>query len=338
MVEPWPGLDDALDQLLLLRLVDLAVDGLAEDVVRVSSRVARPAGRVDQRHVEALDDVAVREQQRRLDPELAAARVLRDAGLLAGRPARSPSRSSSRRRQAGRSSCHWAQAIGRRRRLSPPPTSVEASAAAPRRGAHAAAPRRHRRRVSSRRRVAGRSFAPRLAIGPAAARVSVRPGAPLDRARPVRRGREEQRDPAHVADRGTRALEGLAGRRRPAKRPILGQASVRPSTPSASASRNSVARPRGDMTSGATLPSVRAASERRPMGWYCQRPEALVADASSACRARPAKSSRASSKPLEGVVAVEVVAVTAAVNARLYSAFGNAERVAAGARRRARPR
>ena len=89
-------LDHALDQLLLLRRVDLAGRPPGGRSPRgVELGVAGPAGGVDQRDVEPLDDVAVGEEERRLHPELAPAGVLRDAGLLAGRSRR------RRRRWAG---------------------------------------------------------------------------------------------------------------------------------------------------------------------------------------------------------------------------------------------
>ena len=93
-------LDHALDQLLLLRAIDLAGDRAAEDLVRLQLRIASAAGRVDQRHIEALDDVLVGEQERRLHPEIAAPRVARDAGLLARR-GRGRSRQGRGRRRLG---------------------------------------------------------------------------------------------------------------------------------------------------------------------------------------------------------------------------------------------
>ena len=77
--------DDRADQLLHLERVEVAVDRASEDLVGVLLRVAGPAGRVDDRDVILLDDLAVREDERRLQPEVAAARVLGDPGLLARR-------------------------------------------------------------------------------------------------------------------------------------------------------------------------------------------------------------------------------------------------------------
>ena len=105
-----PGLDDRADQLLHLERVEVAVDRAPEDLVGVLLRVARPAGRVDDRDVELLDDLAVREEQRGPQAEVAPARVLRDPGLLArrvGRRVRSSSEGQSsrvgHRRRRGRS-------------------------------------------------------------------------------------------------------------------------------------------------------------------------------------------------------------------------------------------
>ena len=78
------GLDDALDQLLLLGRLDLAATARSKISSGLQLRVARPAGRVDERDVELLDDLPVREEERRLHPEVAPAGVLRDRRLLAG--------------------------------------------------------------------------------------------------------------------------------------------------------------------------------------------------------------------------------------------------------------
>src|SRR4029077_9389802 len=74
--------DDALDELLLASGIDLAGHRSPEDLVRLELRIARPTGGVDERNVELVDDLAVREQERRLHPELAPAGVLRDGRLL----------------------------------------------------------------------------------------------------------------------------------------------------------------------------------------------------------------------------------------------------------------
>src|SRR5712671_2094450 len=76
------GLDHARDQLLHLGGLDPAGRRPLEDVLRRQLGIAGPAGRVDQGNVEALDDLLVRKEQRRLHPELAAAGILRDRGLL----------------------------------------------------------------------------------------------------------------------------------------------------------------------------------------------------------------------------------------------------------------
>src|SRR5437867_289171 len=75
--------DDGPDQLLHLERVEVAGQGTPEDLLRVLLRVTGPARRVDQRHVVALDDLTVREEQRRLHPELTAAGILWDRRLLA---------------------------------------------------------------------------------------------------------------------------------------------------------------------------------------------------------------------------------------------------------------
>ncbi len=76
-------LDHPLDELLLLGRIDLPGHRAAEDLVRLELRVARPAGGVDERDVELLDDLAVGEEEGRLHPEVAPPRILRDPGLLA---------------------------------------------------------------------------------------------------------------------------------------------------------------------------------------------------------------------------------------------------------------
>ena len=80
-----PGLDDRADELLHLERVEVAVDRAPEDLVGVLLGVAGPAGRVDDRDVVLLDDLAVREDQRRPHPEVAPPGVLGDPGLLARR-------------------------------------------------------------------------------------------------------------------------------------------------------------------------------------------------------------------------------------------------------------
>ena len=52
IVEPWPGFDDRRDELLHLDRVEVAGDGAPEDLLGRLFRVARPAGGVDDRHVE----------------------------------------------------------------------------------------------------------------------------------------------------------------------------------------------------------------------------------------------------------------------------------------------
>jgi hypothetical protein len=75
-----PGLDHPADQLALLLRRDPAVDGALEDVVRRELGVAGPAGGVDERHVVALDDLAVGEDERRPHPQVEAAGVARNRG------------------------------------------------------------------------------------------------------------------------------------------------------------------------------------------------------------------------------------------------------------------
>src|SRR5450759_4868875 len=77
------GLDDVGDQTLHRCRRDLAVHRAPEDLLRVQLRVAGAAGRVDQRHVVPLHDLPVGEQERRLHPQLVAARVARNRGLAA---------------------------------------------------------------------------------------------------------------------------------------------------------------------------------------------------------------------------------------------------------------
>ena len=90
IVEPWPDSMTPWMSFCCLAGVDLARDRATEDLLRVQLRVARPAGGVDERDVELLDDLAIGEEERRLHPELAPAWVLRDGRLLAGRAVRVP--------------------------------------------------------------------------------------------------------------------------------------------------------------------------------------------------------------------------------------------------------
>ena len=78
-----PGLDDVGDQPLHRGGVDLALGRLAEDLLGLELRVAGPARGVHERHVVAVDDLLVREQEGRLHAELVAPRVLGDRGLRA---------------------------------------------------------------------------------------------------------------------------------------------------------------------------------------------------------------------------------------------------------------
>ena len=93
-----PGFDDVRDQPLHLRDLDLARRGLAEDVLRRELRVARPAGRVDERDVVLLDDLARREEQRGLQAQLRAPGILGDAFRRFRRASAGPWPESSRRR------------------------------------------------------------------------------------------------------------------------------------------------------------------------------------------------------------------------------------------------
>ena len=79
------GFDHGRDEFLHLCRVVAAVHGLGEDLLRDLLRVARAAGGIDDRHVELLYDVTVREEQRNLHPEVPPPGVLGDAGLVARR-------------------------------------------------------------------------------------------------------------------------------------------------------------------------------------------------------------------------------------------------------------
>ena len=82
---PVAGFDHRRDELLHLDRVEVAGQGASEDLLGGLFRIARPARGVDDRDVRALDDLAVREQERHLHAEVAPARVLGDPGLVAGR-------------------------------------------------------------------------------------------------------------------------------------------------------------------------------------------------------------------------------------------------------------
>ena len=96
-----PRFDDPADELLHLGRFDLALDGAPEDLLGGQFRVARPTGRVHQRHVEALDDLPVGKQEGGLHPELVTTGIARDAGLLARGRIRRHDGQSSRSGQAG---------------------------------------------------------------------------------------------------------------------------------------------------------------------------------------------------------------------------------------------
>ena len=103
------ALDHPADQLLHLRRVDLAGLGAPEDLARLQLAVAGPAGRVDERDVVALDDLAVREEEGGLHPEIVAPGVAGDPGPRAGR-GRAGTRDGGRRRLLG----HGAERIAAR--------------------------------------------------------------------------------------------------------------------------------------------------------------------------------------------------------------------------------
>src|SRR6476660_337837 len=73
-----PRFDDGGDALLHLERIEIAVEGPPEDVFGSLFGVARPARGVDDGDVVLVDDLAVREQERRRHAEIAAAWVLRD--------------------------------------------------------------------------------------------------------------------------------------------------------------------------------------------------------------------------------------------------------------------
>ena len=97
------ALDDAADQLLHLRRVDLAGLGAPEDLVRLELAVAGPAGRVDEGDVVALDDLAGR--GRGASPSSPGRGGRGCAGCRSSRAARPRRGRGWRRASAARPSC-----------------------------------------------------------------------------------------------------------------------------------------------------------------------------------------------------------------------------------------
>ena len=224
IVEPWPGLDDRGISFCILAGRTRRRRRARKMSSGVQLRVARPAGGVDDRDVELLDDLAVGEEQRRLHPEVAPARgswgclrcfwPRRRRGLRPG-PARASPVDRRGRPQSGRVSPADAARRDRRRSACRPAIVRQRCAPTPR------GRRRPPRRGSSprlRRRSAATSSVGHVLSGrsgrtPALERLARprRPGRARSRGVRLARRAPEPRGSRQVAGSATAATTGRRG-------------------------------------------------------------------------------------------------------------------------------